>query len=247
MAAARRWMQDRGADVASALVDAVFPPRCAGCDRRGQWLCDACDATWERFASPWCERCGVPSHLTCCCAEMSETLSRVRSVGPFDGWLHNAIIHLKYHGESARAAHLGELLAGAIDDDTLLKADGIVPVPLHPRRFRDRGYNQAELLARRAATLSGVPLVPVLRRVRDTPRQVGSNLAQRHGNVAGAFHADTAICRGKHLLIVDDVLTTGATLASCAEALRAAGTTSVSVLTLARQMAGSTSDAIPGR
>ena len=243
----RHWVQRRSVDLSAAVIDGVFPPRCAGCDRRGRWLCPDCEAAWEPFASPWCVRCGVPDHIACCCADMPETLHRARCLGPLDGWLHNAIVHLKYHGESARAGHLGDLLGRSMLNDSPLDVDGIVPVPLHPRRVRERGYNQAELLARRAATVSGVPLVPVLHRVRDTPRQVGSTLAQRQSNVAGAFRADARGCAGMRLLVVDDVLTTGATVASCADALCAAGATLVSVLTLARQVGGTIADLTPPR
>lgn len=178
---------------------------------------------------------------------MPRSLEEMRAIGPFAGWLQRSIVHLKYHGEWARAHHLGEVLAEAISGTDLRACDAVVPVPLHPRRLQARGYNQTELLARRAAALSGLPLQPVLRRVRDTDRQVGSTIAQRHANVANAFRADARACEGRRLLIVDDVLTTGATLASCAEAVQAAGAISVSVLTLARQMPAPSSRAVPDR
>jgi ComF family protein len=114
-------------------------------------------------------------------------------------------------------------------------ADVIVPAPLHPRRWRERGYNQAELLARPLAAATGVPLaLDALRRIRYTTPQVAVAGTQRRANVAGAFAGEAAVLAGRRVALVDDVMTTGATLNACADACRVAGATAVLALTVAR-------------
>lgn len=218
------------------VVAAMYPARCAGCGRRGGWLCARCDDALPRFAPPWCAGCGVPVALARCrCGDAARTLDRVRSVAPFDGWLRPAIHALKYQDETTRVGHLGELLATTLRNTA--GVDALVPVPLHPSRLRRRGYNQAELLARRAGDVAGVPVWTPLARPRATESQVGLDAAERATNVAGAFRVTgqsdlTATC----LLLVDDVVTTGATLAACAFALKEAGASSVGAITLAREI-----------
>lgn len=220
-----------------AVAETLYPSRCAGCGQRGHWLCAECDAALPQWTPPWCSRCGVPGG--CDCADVPPALDTLRAVAPFDGWLRRAIIAFKYHGEWARADHLGAALAGVIDATSVVDGvggvDALVPVPLHPRRERHRGYNQADLLAQRAGTTLGLPVMTALRRVRDTPRQVGADAATRHANVAAAF-ATVGDIRGGRFLLVDDVFTTGATIGACASALREAGAVGIGAVVLARQM-----------
>ena len=224
-----------GKRIAAALVDALYPKRCAGCERRGEWVCAGCEPTVPGFAPPWCLRCGAPPGLAYCrCDELPLALGAVRSAAPYDGWLRRAIIAYKYEGESGRADHLGAMLEPAVA--ALLPADALVPVPLHPRRQRERGFNQSALLARRAGAALGVPVVEVLLRTRLTHQQARLGAVERWANVAGAFAiAPGQDVRGRRLMLVDDVLTTGATLGACAEALIAGGAVSVSAATLARE------------
>ena len=220
----------------SAVVDAVYPPRCAAvdCGRRGTWLCPDCDAALRRLAPPWCARCGDPvGPGRCRCADLVPELAAIRSLAPFGGWLRDAIIAFKYQDEWARAAHLGTLLELPLA--SLGTVDALVPVPLHPARERRRGYNQAALLARQAGHAARVPVLEALVRVRDTPQQVGLEAAARHANVAGAFAMrDGGHVAGLRVVLIDDVLTTGATLGACAETLLAAGAAEVRAVTLAR-------------
>lgn len=217
------------------LIEMLYPRRCAGCGRRGTWVCAACDAALPRFVPPWCHRCGVPRAADRChCANLSPALDGVRSVASFDGWLRSAILDLKYRDEWARADLLGDLLAEAVE--RMKPVDALVPVPLHPARQRRRGYNQAALLARRAGAAVGVPVNDALRRVRSTPRQVGSDAAGRRANVSGAFAAADEPLTGLRLVLIDDVITTGSTLGACAEVLRAAGAAEVRACTLGREI-----------
>ena len=219
----------------SFAIDLVYPKRCAGCAQRGTWLCDTCDSALDRFVPPWCTSCGVPQHVPCECAAMPEGVDRLRSGGPFDGWLSGAVSQCKYHGEWGRAEHLAELLAGAAAD--LQPFAALVPVPLHPTRLRQRGFNQSQLLAEYAARMLGVPVEPLLRRIRRTDAQVHLGAAQRHLNVHGAMQVQPgSAVLGKSFVIVDDVVTTGSTLAACAAALRDAGAVSVQGLTVAREL-----------
>jgi ComF family protein len=158
-------------------------------------------------------------------------IERVRSAGPYDGWLKTAIHLFKFEGESARAEHLAKLLAFPLAD--LSDVDALVPVPLHPQRLKERGFNQAELLASMTGKAAGLPVRDLLVRTRDTVHQVGLSAEDRASNVAGAFAAKDVIERGiRHVVLVDDVFTTGATTGECATALRSGGVFRVSVLTL---------------
>ncbi len=154
----------------------------------------------------------------------------------FEGRIRHAIHTFKYQRVAALAEPLGDALA-----HFWLQAPQpayvIVPVPLHPQRQRERGYNQAELLARRIGRAADLPVRPeALRRVRATAVQITLDAAERKANVAGAFQSDAAAVRGAAALLVDDVCTTGATLDACATALKAAGAAAVHGLTLARAL-----------
>lgn len=220
---------------AGFLVDVVFPRRCAGCLRRGTWLCEECDAALPRFQPPWCSRCGAPiGKHTCQCSELPPAVNAVRSAAAYDGWLREAIQSFKYHGETARAEHLAALLVPLLTD--LEPFDYLCPVPLHPKRQRRRGYNQSRLLADGAARIGGFRIEEVAVRVRETHQQAKLGANARQANVQGAFAVSPAVTvQGARIVLVDDVLTTGATLGSCASALVSAGAASVAAVTLARE------------
>ncbi len=222
-----REVVKRGAVAAGeAAADFVFPPRCSGCARRGYWVCGRC---LERFPTEADILCGGCGGRWCLCAGTPFGSGEVLSFGPHDDWLRSAIIRFKYHGEWARKTHLGQLLVPILAGIGPL--DAIVPVPLHPKRLSWRGYNQAALVAEVAGKTLGVPVLDVLARTRATGQQVLLAPEERHQNVAGAFVATGAVTG--HMVLLDDVITTGATIGACREVLLAAGAARVTMVSLA--------------
>jgi ComF family protein len=219
--------------IRGSLVDAAFPKRCAGCAKRGSWVCEDCEAAVGKFKPPWCNRCGTPtSTQPCICGELPSELSQFRAYGPHSGWLQQAIHALKYGEETDRAGHLGGLFSPLLD--TLDQWDWIVPVPLHVSRHRERGFNQAELLAHFAVADKSKILPELVRRIRATPQQVGLDATSRRTNLQGAFAAvQPELTIRRRIVLVDDVMTTGSTLQQCALVLLDAGAASVSAVTLA--------------
>ena len=230
-----RAVRGAGRTTLVAAREALYPRRCAGCGRRGAWVCAACETTTPTFAPPWCGGCGAPfGRAACRCHDLPPSLAAVRSAAAYDGWLRRAIIAFKYEGEPDRADHLGGLLRPVVAD--LHPVDVLVPVPLHPRRLRERGYNQATLLARTVGAGLSLPVREALDRTRATDQQARLGAADRWANVRGAFAAGGEVdVTGLRVALVDDVLTTGATLGACADVLAAAGAARVVAVTLARE------------
>ncbi len=157
----------------------------------------------------------------------------MRSVGPHRTWLQGSVHLLKYQDEPARAAFLGRYLAEAIVD--LPDPEMMVPIPLHANRLRERGFNQAQLLADALRHEIGLPVEDVLVRVIDTAHQVGLDADARQVNMKSAFALRPgAFVEGRNVLLVDDVVTTGSTAAEAARVLIASGAASVSLVTVAR-------------
>jgi ComF family protein len=186
---------------------------------------------------PLCPLCGQPQATPGRCARCERDPLRIdgiRSVALFEGSLRRAIHSFKYEYARDLALPLGEMLV-AFWQETPLPADAIVPVPLHRRRLRERGYNQAALLAGRLGQATGVPvLYGALSRRRYTVSQTQLAADQRRRNVEGAFVCVGSQVRGRRALLIDDVCTTGATLEASSVALQEGGARSVWALTLAR-------------
>ncbi len=223
-----------------ALLDLVFPRRCLGCGSGEDFLCAKCCASLPRIVPPICRRCGAPlktGDLCARCQEAKPDLDGIRSLVRFEGLARQAIHSLKYRHFKALAGPLGALLADYLEGNPL-PADVIMPVPLHPRRLRERGYNQSALVAQELSRRTGITFVEsALLKTKYTPPQARSTDAtERRSNVQGAFVYKGASLAGKHVLLVDDVCTTGATLEACASPLKAQGTASVWALTLAREV-----------
>jgi len=215
----------------SRALDLLFPPSCGICGAGGSFLCTACRRRLPDAAPPRCRRCWSPSTTSSCGDCTRSPLDGARAPYVFDGAARTLVHQLKYEGLHALAEPMGELLAVSLLDQQV-PADLVVPVPLHGRRRRQRGFNQSELLARVIAERNGLELVTgVLRRARNTPPQLQvDDRGRREANMRDAF-----VCRGgvtgRRVLLVDDVLTTGATARECARTLKAAGAGSVWVLT----------------
>jgi ComF family protein len=225
------------------FLDILFPPHCAGCQKSGHILCPSCSMQISPLPAPLCQRCSTPIIVGIPCKQCLYhplTLNGIRAAGIYQEPLRSYIHALKYDGNTRLAEPLGHLLAQAYVDYGL-RADAIVPVPLHRERQQQRGYNHAHLLAQACAAQIGVPLHDdILVRHRATPAQVGLKPGDRRQNVAGAFLCTPAFATSalhKHtILLIDDVYTTGATLEACATALFAAGATAVWGLALARPL-----------
>ena len=221
-------------------LDLLFPPRCALCGRHGVALCEECVDALPRADPPRCPCCWSPqrSRWVCRpCAEQPLALEGLRSPYVFREGTRELIHALKYSHYSALASPMGELMARYLRS-AALPVEVLVPVPLHPRRQRVRGYNQSTLLAREVSRRLGLPLASeALVRSRDTPPQAKAvEAGARRHNVAGAFDCPPGIAAGRSVLLVDDVTTTGATLDACARALLAEGGASgVWALTFARE------------
>jgi ComF family protein len=212
----------RRLSVVASLLNLLFPPRCVGCNTWGAWLCPSCMDEILFFEPPW------PPLL-----DAIEPLQGVRAAAHLSGPLREAIHRFKYRGLRVLSPVLGEMLYDCWDAEPW-PVDVIVPVPLHPQRQRERGYNQSALLARELARHTGLPAVEgVLLRIVPTPPQVGLRAIERADNVRGAFRCRHDALAGKHVLLVDDVLTTGATLRACANALLEGKAQAVWGLTLA--------------
>jgi ComF family protein len=220
-----------------ALLDLVYPPRCAACGEPigAGAFCGVCAEAVDPVP-PGCARCGQPGPDAECgaCRAQPPAFDAVRAGGLLGGPLADAIHALKYRNRPALARPLGAWLASRAP----LSGDAaIVSIPLARGRRIERGYDQAALLAdhlARAAGASRRRLPAALRRVRETPPQVGRTRAERARNVAGAFEASGGALAGRDVLLVDDVVTTGATADAAAAALRRAGARSVVVVALAR-------------
>ena len=217
------------------ILDTLFPPICPGCGRRGHWVCDDCRSAVTPITHVACARCGAIWSGRCVCEGLPRAVVGIRSAMPFDGWVRQAIHAFKYEGERARARHLADLLEPLLESDEAV--DVTVPVPLHPTRMRERGFNQAALLAGRLAGARGdVPVVEIERRGAPTP-QVGLTADQRRANVADVFFVpNPSALAGRSVVLVDDVITTTATVTACAQALALAGATTIRCLSVARAL-----------
>ncbi len=226
--------------IAEATLDLVFPKRCYVCGRHGQFVCTPCRKDLPVLRHPYCSLCAQPEpRMTRYCRHCQERpleIDGIRAPYLMEGPIRNIVHALKYDGIRALAHPMGELLAEFCLQEQLA-ADVLAPVPLHPKKERERGYNQSFLLARSVGNAINLPVEPLaLRRLRNTQSQARSiSSEERRVNVDKAFAADPALVEGKLVLVLDDVCTTGATLEACAIALRDAGAASVWGLTLARE------------
>lgn len=226
-----------------AFLDILFPPVCVLCSARakGKGFCPSCAALLEkqRISGPVCTLCGTPfpstrgvDHACGRCVDEKPAFAAARSAFIYEDRVLDAMHRFKYGGDISLAGPLARTML-----DTLPSSGPflVVPVPLHPGRLKERGFNQSLLIARELTRLTGFQLeFRRLKRARDTDQQVGLKAVERKRNVSGAFTlTDAAMFGGKKTLLVDDVVTTGATLNECARVLRGAGA-EVFAVTVAR-------------
>jgi len=229
--------------VIQQVLDVFFPVHCAGCQRTGYVLCPACLAQIQPLPSPICDFCGTPlSTYGVCknCQFRLPKLSGQRAVSLYQEPLRSCIHALKYDGNLRLADPLGLLLAQAYRRYGM-RADMMIPVPLHSERQQHRGYNHASLLAEVCSANVGVQMNDnILVRHRATVAQVDLHPRERYQNVAGAFACSSSSAKsmlnGRRIVIIDDVSTTSATLEACAMPLFEAGAKEVWGLVLARPL-----------
>jgi len=230
---------------ARLAADLLCPERCAACPAlvpSAHVFCRACQTHVNVLGPPECAHCGAPlapgSARAHCPPTPNPPIRQVRAWGAYRGDgelspLAKALAAFKYHGALRLARRLAASMVPRIPDPAVAV---VVPVPLHPRKLRARGYNQSAVLARHIARALGRPTTPsLLRRTRDTPSQTALSARARAANVTGAF----AVAQPERVLdlvvlLVDDVWTSGATARAAAAALRGAGARAVDVITLAR-------------
>lgn len=217
--------------LAGRLLDLAFPGHCAGCDVEGPPLCGACIGTLDaRLDEPPGVEIGLRSRTP-------GPLLQLEWCAPFGGTVRRALHQLKYAGERRLADPIGKAVARRWERAGA-GGDVIVPVPAHEARRRDRGYDQAALIAAVAGRTVRLPVVEALVRDRATAPQFELDRPSRAGNVSGAFGlriAAVPAVRDRWIVLVDDVVTTGATLAACASALLVSGAAAVSAITAARE------------
>jgi competence protein ComFC len=234
-------------ELLEAAASLLYPPVCTLCGgntRAGEYLCEQCESKAARIVAPFCQQCSEPfggavtSVFTCAnCAH--RTIYFDAAVAAYRGrGIVRQIIHDFKYGRQVHLRHpVARWLCAAFHDERLSgrQFDMIVPVPLHPTRQRERGFNQANLIAKLLSARISIPCKPVLQRVRYTTTQTALDRAERMENLHNAFRLrKKANVRGLRVLLIDDILTTGSTLSECARVLKRAGAISVYAATAAR-------------
>ena len=234
-------------ELLQSAVSLLYPSGCTICGkniRAGEYLCNQCEAKVVRIVAPFCQKCSEPFEgsitNTFACANCAHrTIYFDAAVAAYRGrGIVRQIIHEFKYGRQIHLRHLvARWLNSALDDERLRQShfDAIVPVPLHPARQRERGFNQASLLAELLSAQTSIPVKPLLERIRYTTTQTALDRSERMENLHYAFRLrKNADVRGLRVLLVDDVLTTGSTLNECARILKRASAVSVHAATAAR-------------
>jgi ComF family protein len=228
------------AKLGEVALNFLFPHRCIGCGREGELICSSCLINLPRIVPPVCPRCGRPqsSSILCPdCVKRQSYIDGIRSSYRFEGVIRQAIHQFKYRNLRSLATPLAQLISNYLKSYPI-PGDILIPVPIHKRRMRERGYNQSLLLAKKLGKLTDLPAIEncLVRRIQSPPQARSASVEERHSNVAYAFVCNDSLINGRQVLLIDDVATSGATLDACAKALKATGASSVWGLTLAREI-----------
>ena len=226
----------------NGFIDLIYPPTCAMCGgSSSSEICSKCWGNLIPISERVCSKCGNPiiSGEPCpFCLAMEFHFDKAISFYAYAEPLRDALLSFKYHAAERKGKALAGLFAEGYEDSPVarMKFDIIVPVPLTSKKMHHRSYNQSEILAFGISDVSGIPVVPyALLKVKDNPSQTGFDLGERIENVFDSFKvADPLLVKGKKILLVDDIITTGATVSECARALKAAGAGRVIAISLAR-------------
>ena len=218
------------------VLNWIYPPVCVSCGKPGALICEDCLSKLPEVGAHYCSKCGKPLQKRRYCRHCAESEFRFqacRAPYVYDGPVSAMIKKLKYGGTLGLAPILAQLLTD-FQEGLNWKVDMVVPVPLSPKRLAHRGFNQSELIARRFGRNTGITCQPkALMKPMDTLQQVGLNAEERRKNLSGAFAAEPVLIRDKHVLLLDDVMTTGSTFAECSAVLLDAGAKSVKCLSVA--------------
>lgn len=231
------------------IIDTIFPPQCDSCGtllNSNAGLCHKCWSDIDFIEDPKCRICGMPFEydmgenvLCASCIQKTPPFDKARSVCKYNDVSRKLVTGFKFHDRIHMNNHLAKWML-RISDELLNESDIIIPVPLHRIRLWKRKYNQSALLAMSVSKMSDKPVIyDFLIRKKNTKAQSGLTFAQRQKNVKGAFILNpkySSIINEKNILIVDDVMTTGATVLACAKILKRSGAKSVNILTFARTL-----------
>lgn len=233
-------MRAHAVKLGELALDFIFPKWCVGCGTRGEFICTKCILHLPRIYGPLCPQCGRPqtSDVLCPgCVSRSTAIDGIRAPFRFEGTIRNAVYDLKYRNIRALAKPLSGLLHDYLVAQSI-PADVLVPVPLHSKRLKERGYNQSALLARGLGKLTRLPVMNdyLVRAKHTSPQAKTSSVGERLKNVAGAFACNGTAFRGLSVLLIDDVATSGATMNAAATALKSGGAATVWGLALAREI-----------
>jgi ComF family protein len=231
------------ADIWQGIVDLLYPPKCLVCgEMQPDYLCAACIDEIIKLDRTACPKCALPRPEGTCtaCRDLEYSFDSAASVGVYEGVLKDAIHQLKYSGHRVIAPALASLMVQSLRTRPWLidRTACIVPVPIHPAKERQRGFNQSELIARDVARVFAKPMVTrALARRKQTLAQVELSGERRRENTIGIFEVVRRdAVEGRNVMLVDDVFTTGSTVEAAAFALREAGAREVHVVTLARSL-----------
>jgi ComF family protein len=231
-----------------SLLNLIFPSRCIGCKKREEnLLCEDCIRKIDFLTPPYCKICGkkakgiVLENSICGeCRTVNNYFEYARAAGEYRDLLKKAIHFFKYRKKDRLKIPLGKILVEYLKNcdikEYFYECDLIIPVPLHPKRLKERSFNQAQLLAEILGEELKIPVISDnLIRVKETSSQINLNKKEREENVRGAFSLkEKENIKGKNILLIDDVYTTGSTVRECAKILKKFGAKKINVLTLAK-------------